>query len=803
MNISQKTSTDISFDDFRAQILKDYETAFLSRTCSLMGRKEVLTGKAKFGIFGDGKELPQLAMARSFQNGDFRSGYYRDQTFMMALGLLTPKALFHALYATTDMEKEPMSAGRQMIGHYLTHSLNEDGSWKDLTKQKNTSPDISCTAGQMPRLLGLAQASKMYRNLENLDASKFSVNGNEVAWGTIGNASTSEGLFFETINAGGVLQVPMIVSIWDDEYGISVPQKYHTTKESISEALKGFQRDDKREGYEILKVKGWDYTALMHAYENASDIAREEHVPVIIHVTELTQPQGHSTSGSHERYKSEERLAWERENDCNKRFKEWIIESGISTADELSAIELSIKKQVRSAKKEAWAEYLETHLEEKKSLIALLGKVAESSQNKAFITKLRNDLIAIEEPIKRDLASIARKSLRYVLGENTSAKTALSNWIDRFLAQEQPKYSKHLYSENENKATNITEIKPLYDSSSEAVDGRVILKENFDKIFDKYPEALVFGEDTGAIGDVNQGLEGLQEKYGKLRIADTGIRESTIIGQGLGMALRGLRPIAEIQYLDYIFYAMPTLTDDLATIRYRTVGKQKAPLIVRTRGHRLEGIWHSGSQMGGLIHVLRGMYILSPRNMTQAAGFYNTLLKSDEPALVIESLNGYRLKERMPNNLGEFCTPIGVVETLKTGSDITLVSYGSTLRIVMETAKELQQVGIDAEVIDAQSLLPFDIRHDIVKSVQKTNRLLVIDEDVPGGCSAYLLNEIIEKQEAYKFLDSAPQTLSAKAHRPAYGSDGDYFSKPNAEDIFERVYSIIRESNPEDYPNLR
>ncbi len=803
MNISQKTSTDISFDDFRAQILKDYETAFLSRTCSLMGRKEVLTGKAKFGIFGDGKELPQLAMARSFQNGDFRSGYYRDQTFMMALGLLTPKALFHALYATTDMEKEPMSAGRQMIGHYLTHSLNEDGSWKDLTKQKNTSPDISCTAGQMPRLLGLAQASKMYRNLENLDASKFSVNGNEVAWGTIGNASTSEGLFFETINAGGVLQVPMIVSIWDDEYGISVPQKYHTTKESISEALKGFQRDDKREGYEILKVKGWDYTALMHAYENASDIAREEHVPVIIHVTELTQPQGHSTSGSHERYKSEERLAWERENDCNKRFKEWIIESGISTADELSAIELSIKKQVRSAKKEAWAEYLETHLEEKKSLIALLGKVAESSQNKAFITKLKNDLIAIEEPIKRDLASIARKSLRYVLGENTPAKTALSNWIDRFLAQEQPKYSKHLYSENENKATNITEIKPLYDSSSEAVDGRVILKENFDKIFDKYPEALVFGEDTGAIGDVNQGLEGLQEKYGKLRIADTGIRESTIIGQGLGMALRGLRPIAEIQYLDYIFYAMPTLTDDLATIRYRTVGKQKAPLIVRTRGHRLEGIWHSGSQMGGLIHVLRGMYILSPRNMTQAAGFYNTLLKSDEPALVIESLNGYRLKERMPNNLGEFCTPIGVVETLKTGSDITLVSYGSTLRIVMETAKELQQVGIDAEVIDAQSLLPFDIRHDIVKSVQKTNRLLVIDEDVPGGCSAYLLNEIIEKQEAYKFLDSAPQTLSAKAHRPAYGSDGDYFSKPNAEDIFERVYSIIRESNPEDYPNLR
>ncbi len=803
MNISQKTSNDISFDDFREQILKDYQTAFLSRTCSLMGRKEVLTGKAKFGIFGDGKELPQLAMARSFKDGDFRSGYYRDQTFMMALDLLTPKAMFHALYATTDLEKEPMSAGRQMIGHYLTYSLNEDGTWKDLTKQKNTSPDISCTAGQMPRLLGLAQASKIYRNVANINADKFSNKGNEVAWGTIGNASTSEGLFFETINAGGVLQVPMVISIWDDEYGISVPQKYHTTKESISEVLKGFQRDEKNEGYEILKVKGWDYTALMHAYENASDIAREKHVPVIIHVTELTQPQGHSTSGSHERYKDADRLAWEVENDCNKRFKEWIIESGISTSAELNALELKIKKQVRTAKKEAWAEYLEKHLQDKKTLSRLLNDAAESSQNKAFISKLKNDLIAIDEPIKRDLAAIARKALRYLLGDTSPAKNALLKWVDDFLETEQPKYSEHLYSEHDTKATNITEIKPTYDSNSESVDGRVILRDNFDKIFDTYPEALIFGEDTGAIGDVNQGLEGLQEKHGKLRIADTGIRESTIIGQGLGMALRGLRPIAEIQYLDYIFYAMPTLTDDVATIRYRTVGKQKAPLIVRTRGHRLEGIWHSGSPMGGLIHLLRGMYILSPRNMTQAAGFYNTLMKSDEPALVIESLNGYRLKETMPTNLGEFCTPIGVVETIKKGTDITLVSYGSTLRIVMQAAKELQEVGVNAEVIDAQSLLPFDINHDVVKSVQKTNRLLVIDEDVPGGCSAYLLNEIIEKQGAYNYLDSAPQTLCAKAHRPAYGSDGDYFSKPNAEDIFEKVYAIIREANPEDYPKLR
>lgn len=803
MDISPQTSNDISFDDFRAQILSDYETAFLSRTCSLIGRKEVLTGKAKFGIFGDGKELPQLAMARSFRNGDFRSGYYRDQTFMIALGLLTPKAMFHALYATTDIEKEPMSGGRQMIGHYLTHSLNEDGTWKDLTKQKNSAPDISCTAGQMPRLLGLAQASKIYRNIKNVDASKFSVSGNEVAWGTIGNASTSEGMFFETINAAGVLQVPMVISVWDDGYGISVPQEYHTTKEDISKALEGFQRDEDNLGYEILKVKGWDYTGLMHAYENAADIARDEHVPVLIHVTELTQPQGHSTSGSHERYKSEERLQWERDNDCNKRFKEWIIESGISTEEELNVMEVAIKKSVRTAKKEAWAEYLATHIDQKKSLVTLLAQLANTSPNKVFITKLKNDLVANEEPIKKDLAATARKTLRYLLGESTSEKKALLDWTTQFLGNEQPRYSDHLYSEHKNKATNIAEVKPQFDSKAESVDGRIILRDNFDALFSKYPEVLVFGEDSGAIGDVNQGLEGLQEKYGKLRVSDTGIRETTIIGQGLGMALRGLRPIAEIQYLDYIFYAMPTLTDDVATLRYRTLGKQKAPLIVRTRGHRLEGIWHSGSPMGGLIHLLRGMYILSPRNMTQAAGFYNTLLKSDEPALVIESLNGYRLKERMPNNLGELCTPIGVVETMKSGTDITLVSYGSTLRIVMQAAKELQEVGIDAEVIDAQTLLPFDIQQDTVKSVQKTNRLLVIDEDVPGGCSAYILNEIIEKQGGYKFLDSAPQTLTAKAHRPAYGTDGDYFSKPNAEDIFEKVYSIVHESNPDDYPHLR
>ena len=803
MDTSPKTSNDITFDDFKTQIISDYKIAVLSRTCSLLGRKEVLTGKAKFGIFGDGKELPQLAMARSFKDGDFRSGYYRDQTFMMALGLLTPKDIFHGLYATTDIEKEPMSAGRQMGGHYVTHSLNEDGSWKNLVKQKNSSADISCTAGQMPRLLGLAQASKMYRDLKGVDATKFSDKGNEVAWGTIGNASTSEGMFLETINAAGVLQVPMVISIWDDEYGISVPAEFHTTKEDISEILSGFKRTEEQKGYEILKVKGWDYTALMHAYENASDIARDEHVPVIIHVTELTQPQGHSSSGSHERYKNEKRLDWEKENDCNKRFREWILETGITTDEELKAIEKSIVREVRSAKREAWSEYLENHKTLKKELVTLLDSASAKSQNKNFIAKIKNDLIAIEEPIKKDLAVSARKALRYLIGESFPEKQNLLQWTNTFLEETQPLYSANLYNDGPTGALNVAEIKPVYSENTENVDGRVILRDNFDKIFEKYPNALVFGEDSGAIGDVNQGLEGLQTKYGKLRVADTGIRETTIIGQGTGMAMRGLRPIAEIQYLDYIYYAIATLTDDVACLRYRTFGKQKAPLIVRTRGHRLEGIWHSGSPMGTLIHALRGMYILSPRNMTQAAGFYNTLLKTDEPALVIESLNGYRLKEQKPLNLGEFCTPIGKVETIKEGTDITLVSYGSTLRIVMQAAEDLKEVGINAEVIDAQTLLPFDVYQDTLKSVKKTNRLLVIDEDVPGGCSAYILNEIIEKQGAYAYLDSAPQTLSAQPHRPAYGTDGDYFSKPNAEDVFEKVYIIMNELDPENFPRLR
>ena len=802
MKVHLDPEKDISFSDFREQILQDYRTALVSRECSLLGRREVLTGKAKFGIFGDGKELPQLAMARAFRNGDFRSGYYRDQTFMMALGLLTPENFFHGLYATTDITLEPMSAGRQMGGHFGTYSLNEDGSWKDLTAQPNSSPDISCTAGQMPRLLGLAYASKIYRKLPEIPSEGFSENGNEVAWGTIGNAATSEGHFFETVNAAGVLQVPMVISVWDDAFGISVPAKFQTTKEDISEILQGFQRDEDTPGYEILRVQGWDYTALIHTYENAADIARELHVPVLIHVTELTQPQGHSTSGSHERYKSEKRLQWEKEHDCNLMFRKWILGNRIVDEAELSELEKEVKKEVRAAKKTAWAEFLEPQRKQKKELQALLEQAAKSSPNSRFLTKLKNDLIAVEEPLRRDIISKARKALRYLLGENSAQQQALQEWVRRYMEETQPHYSSHLHSELPGKATEVVEVKPVYKASPELADGRIILRDNFEKLFDRYPQALIFGEDSGTIGDVNQGLEGLQKKFGPLRIADTGIREATIIGQGIGLALRGLRPIAEIQYLDYILYGLQTLSDDLATLLYRTVGKQKAPLIVRTRGHRLEGIWHSGSQMGGLLNLLRGMYILVPRDMTRAAGFYNTLMKSNEPALIIECLNGYRLKEPVPENLGEICTPIGRVETVRSGKDITLVSYGSTLRIVVKAAEELEEVGISAEVIDAQSLLPFDLDHAVIRSLQKTNRLLVVDEDVPGGCSAYLLQQIVEVQGGYRYLDAPPQTLTASEHRPAYASDGDYFSKPSTEDVFEKVYAMMHEADPGEFPPL-
>ena len=803
MKFTPDTTSEITFEDFKQEVLNDYKLAVTSRECSLLGRREVLTGKAKFGIFGDGKELPQIAWAKAFQTGDFRSGYYRDQTFMMAIGELSIEQFFAGLYANTDLSEEPMSAGRQMGGHFSTHSLDENGRWKDLTLQKNSSADISPTAGQMPRLLGLAQASKIYKNVRTTNATNFSKNGNEVAWGTIGNASTSEGLFFETINAAGVLQVPMIVSIWDDEYGISVHARHQTTKENISEILKGFQRDSETLGYEIFKVKGWNYPELIDVYQRAGKVARNEHVPVMIHVQELTQPQGHSTSGSHERYKNADRLAWEAEYDCNLQMRKWLLDNNISSDDELRVLEKEIKKAVREGKKAAWSAFINPILEERQEAIIKLEALVKSSPNGVFITKSINDLKAIEEPLRKDILRITRRALRFVLGEHSEGKSNLQNWINTYIARIQPKYSSHLFSESELSALNQNEVPPIFEDEAPTVDGRVILRDNFEAIFTKHANTLVFGEDAGHIGDVNQGLEGLQEKFGELRVSDTGIREATILGQGIGMAMRGLRPIAEIQYLDYLLYALQIMSDDLATLQYRTRGRQKAPVIVRTRGHRLEGIWHSGSQMGGILNLIRGIHVLVPRNMTKAAGFYNTLLDSDEPALIVECLNGYRLKEKMPKNLGEFKTPVGVVETIKEGTDITLVSYGSTLRLVEEASRDLQAVGIDAEIIDVQSLLPFDVSHDIAKSIAKTNRLMVIDEDVKGGATAFILDQILNVQNAYQQLDSQPRTLTAKPHRPAYGTDGDYFSKPSAEDIFEEVYQLMSESNPEDYPKLR
>jgi pyruvate/2-oxoglutarate/acetoin dehydrogenase E1 component/TPP-dependent pyruvate/acetoin dehydrogenase alpha subunit len=788
-------------EEFKVEVLNDYKIAVTSRECSLLGRREVLTGKAKFGIFGDGKELPQLAWARAFENGDFRSGYYRDQTFMMAIGEMTIEQFFAGLYANTDIKEEPMSAGRQMGGHFATHSLNEDGSWKRLIDQKNSSADISPTAGQMPRLLGLAQASKIYRHNDLIPTDNgFSNQGNEVAWGTIGNASTSEGHFWETFNAAGVLQVPMVISVWDDEYGISVHARHQTTKESISKIQSGFQRDENDPGFEIIVVKGWDYVALIEAYEQASAIAREQHVPVMIHVQELTQPQGHSTSGSHERYKSKDRLAWEQEYDCNAQFRNWLITNNFATEEELSSIEKDIKKQVRDGKKAAWNAFIKPIVAERDEVLPLLQQVAQGSANGVFIKAKIEQLSSTKEPIRKEILETVRRCLRYTLQETSPAIDALNNWLMNYQREMRHKYSSHLFSHSNQAATKINAVAPQYDDNAPEVDARLIMRDNFDALFAARPETLVFGEDAGEIGDVNQGLEGMQEKYGELRVSDTGIREATILGQGIGLAMRGLRPIAEIQYLDYLLYCLQLMSDDLATVQYRTAGKQKAPLIIRTRGHRLEGIWHSGSPMGGIINLVRGIHVLVPRNMTQAAGFYNTMLESDEPALIVECLNGYRLKERMPSNLGEFKTPVGKIEVLKPGTDITIVSYGSTLRLVEDAAVELERVGIDVEIIDIQSLLPFDLDHDIVKSIAKTNRLLVVDEDVPGGASAYILQQIVDEQNAWKYLDSKPQTLAAQAHRPAYSTDGDYFSKPSADDIFDKVYDMMHEFNPAQYP---
>lgn len=800
--MASSSKKELSFEDFRQEVLADYRLACISREASLLGRREVLTGKAKFGIFGDGKELAQIAMAKVFKNGDFRSGYYRDQTFMMAIAQMSTQQMFAALYGHTDVAEEPASGGRQMGGHFATRNLNEDGSWKNLMESKNSSADISCTSGQMPRLLGLAQASKVYRNHKDLQNwSSFTNKGNEIAFGTIGNASTSEGAFFETINAAGVLQVPMIMSVWDDGYGISVPAKYQTTKENISEILKGFQRDETGAGFEIFRVKGWDYPALIETYQKAEKIAREEHVPCLIHVSEVTQPQGHSTSGSHERYKSSERLQWELNFDPIKKMGEWMLELNLASKDDLDAVSKASKKLVREAKANAWNAFINPIKEEQSVVSSLLIQLAESSSNKAAITTIANDLKDYAEPLRKDLFNAARKSLRLVRAESSEAKTLIGNWLHKEKQVNANRFSSHLYSDSAFSSLKVKEVLPEYQDAKE-VDARVILRDNFDAIFAKMPEALIFGEDSGNIGDVNQGLEGLQEKYGELRVSDVGIREATILGQGIGLAMRGLRPIAEIQYLDYLLYAIQIMSDDLATLHYRTKGGQKAPLIIRTRGHRLEGIWHSGSPMGMIVNSLRGVNILVPRDMTQAAGFYNTMLASDDPALIIECLNGYRLKEKMPVNLGEFKTPVGIPETTKEGSDITLVTYGSTWRLVMEAAKELESVGVSAEVIDVQSLIPFDVNHHIVDSISKTNRVLFIDEDVPGGATAYMMQKVLEEQKAYFHLDGEPRTLSAKAHRPAYGTDGDYFSKPSADDIFEVVYAMMNESSPSKYPSI-
>jgi pyruvate/2-oxoglutarate/acetoin dehydrogenase E1 component/TPP-dependent pyruvate/acetoin dehydrogenase alpha subunit len=793
----------MTFEEFKDEVLNDYEIAVISRETSLMGRKEVLTGKAKFGIFGDGKELAQIALAKAFNPGDWRSGYYRDQTWMMALGELSVEQFFAQLYANPDKEQEPMSSGRQMNGHFATATQDKDGNWLDQSSRYNSSADASPTASQMPRSLGLALASKLYRNNPELeDYTMFSNHGNEVSFVSIGDASTSEGLFWETLNAAGVQRVPLAISVWDDGYGISVPQKYQTTKESISEITSGFRVDENGNGIDIYVCEGWNYPKLVDTYQRAIEKMRQTHIPALFHIIEVTQPQGHSTSGSHERYKDASRLQWEKDFDCVKKMREWILESAIATEQELELIHEAAKRHVSESKNAAWRKFSEPLKLEINEALKLINKTGEESGDADYTSIVAGQLQSAIDPVRRDILKAAKKVLVHYRGQSFPALNELRDWSREFEKKYQDIYSSHLYSESELNALKVPVVPAVYSSDSKTLNGFEILNVAFDKLFEKYANVVAFGEDVGKIGDVNQGFSGIQEKFGEERIFDTGIREATIMGQGIGLALRGLRPIAEIQYLDYLIYGLQTLVDDLTCLQYRTKGNQKAPMIVRTRGHRLEGVWHTGSPMGMIISSLRGMYVCVPRNMVQAAGMYNTLLQSDEPALVIECLNGYRLKERLPENIDAFSVPLGVPEVLHEGDDVTLVTYGSCVRVAEEAMELLKNVGISVELIDVQTLIPFDVHKSIIESVKKTNRVVFLDEDVSGGASAYMFQQVFEGQGAYRWLDAEPKTITAKDHRTAYGSDGDYFSKPNAEQIFEVIYGMMNEVSPGDYPGL-
>jgi 2-oxoisovalerate dehydrogenase E1 component len=802
-NASRKADGRNDERPFQAEeVLRDYRLAYQSRQASLIGRRDALSGRAKFGIFGDGKEVAQIAMAKAFRKGDFRAGYYRDQTFMFALGISNIQELFAQLYAHADVEAEPASAGRQMNAHFATRMLNPDGSWRKLTEYYNSAADLSPTGSQMPKLVGLAYASRLYRELEALRPFEhFSRNGNEIAFGTIGNASCAEGLFWEAVNAVGVLQAPMLLSIWDDGYGISVTNEHQLTKGQISELLAGFRRaPGSRQGYDIYTVPGWDYPELVRTYAKAAAVARKEHVPAIIHVVEMTQPQGHSTSGSHERYKPAERLTWEEEFDPIRKMRQWIIDQGFATAAELDEMESEDAQLVLDIRDQAWEAYTAPIWDELHELADLIEEIEPVSRQKEALARLRSELLGKRHPIRRDLRAAVHNALLTLRHEPTPVKQLLVAWKDRFDAENRERYGSHLYSRSEESALRVPEVKPSYGPDAPLVNGSEVMNACFDALLARDPRVIAFGEDVGRLGDVNQGFAGLQAKYGPLRVSDTGIREATIVGQAIGMAMRGLRPIAEIQYLDYVLYALQILSDDLATLHWRTRGGQKAPVIIRTRGHRLEGIWHSGSQMAGLINLLRGMYVLVPRDMTRAAGFYNTLIQADEPAIVVEVLNGYRLKEKLPDNIGEFTVPLGVPEIIREGSDVTIVTYGPLCRIAQEAAVKLGQVDIDVEIIDVQSLIPFDRPGLILESLKKTSRILFLDEDVTGGASAYMMQKVLEEQGGYHWLDSEPRTLAAQEHRPAYGSDGNYWSKPNAEQIFETIYELMHEVDPRHYP---